>query len=108
MQQSDLERYQQRVQSLVGLGKIAEAMALANWVQGAWNQQNLRWLEEGMATEASGIPAIFMDSYATRFGESHQIVALSLSPGSATYREVLNLLRAQFVFTPDGTPEPTA
>lgn len=106
MQEGDIEQYQQRIQSLMGEGKTREAQALISWVNGVWNQQSLRRLEEGMAAAELGKPAIFIDSYSPRFGESYQIVALSLAPGSATYREVLNLIHAQFVLTPDGTPEP--
>ena len=108
MQSEDMEQYQRRMQDLFGLGKVQEAMALGNWVTGVWNQQNLRRLEEGMASPEGGNPAVFIDSHVPRFGESQQIVALSLAPGSATYQAVLSLLRTQFVFTPDGTPEPTS
>ena len=106
MKQAEINEYNQRVQALIGQGKVTEAGMLSHWVIGRQNQQSLRRLQEGMATPEAGEPVFFSDINAPRPGIAYQIISLSLAPGSATYQAVLNMLHAEFVFTPDGTPEP--
>ena len=107
MKVSEIQYYGERVTSLVMQGKSEEAAALSAWVNGRQNQQSLRLLQEGLAVPLEGqMPAIFVDSHAPAHGETIQVIALTLAPGSATYQAVLSLLRTEFRFTPDGTPEP--